>query len=136
MNRAVLVTVGLTLLALEAVAATDQWPMFRGVQAGVVADDPTLPDTWSETENIAWKVPIPGLGWSSPVVWNDHVFLTSAISSGNEPAAKAASRESWVAGSSEICCSRSLAIRSPSTEERIRLIASCVRPPVSVADTE
>ena len=84
MTRAVIVTVGLTLLALKVVSATDQWPQFRGVQAGVAADDPTLPDTWSETENIVWKVQISGLGWSSPVVWNDHVFLTSAISSGDE----------------------------------------------------
>ena len=86
MNRAVVVTVGLTLFTLKAVSATDQWPQFRGLQAGVAADDPTLPDTWNETENIAWKVPIPGLGWSSPVVWDDHIFLTSAISAGNEKA--------------------------------------------------
>src|SRR6266581_998994 len=86
MNRALIVTVGLTLLTLNAVSATDQWPQFRGLQAGVVADDPTLPDTWSETDNIAWKVAIPGLGWSSPVVWDDHIFLTSAISSGEEKA--------------------------------------------------
>src|SRR6266511_5884081 len=78
--------VGLTLFTLNAVSATDQWPQFRGLQAGVAADDPTLPDSWSETDNIAWKVPIPGLGWSSPVVWDDHIFLTSAISSGSEKA--------------------------------------------------
>jgi hypothetical protein len=85
-QRAAMITVGLTLLALKVVSATDQWPQFRGLQAGVAADDPALPDTWSETENIAWKVPIPGLGWSSPVVWDDHVFLTSAISAGAEKA--------------------------------------------------
>jgi hypothetical protein len=45
MNRALIVTVGLTLLTLKAVSATDQWPQFRGLQAGVAADDPTLPDT-------------------------------------------------------------------------------------------
>ena len=86
MNRAAIVTAGLTLLALTGVSATDQWPKFRGPQAGVVADDPTLPDTWSETDNIVWKANIPGLGWSSPVVWDDHIFLTSAISSGQEKA--------------------------------------------------
>ena len=47
---------------------------------------PALPDTWSETENVVWKVDVPGLGWSSPIVWDDHVFLTSAISAGKEPA--------------------------------------------------
>jgi outer membrane protein assembly factor BamB len=84
MKRAAIVTVGLTLLMLKAVSAIDQWPQFRGPQAGVIADDPALPDTWSETENVAWKVPISGLGWSSPVVWDDHIFITSAISAGNE----------------------------------------------------
>ena len=84
MKRAAIVTVGLTFLMLKAVSAIDQWPQFRGLQAGVIADDPALPDTWSETENVAWKVPITGLGWSSPVVWDDHIFITSAISSGNE----------------------------------------------------
>jgi putative pyrroloquinoline-quinone binding quinoprotein/putative pyrroloquinoline-quinone-binding quinoprotein len=67
-------------------AVTDQWPQFRGPRAGQVADDPALPDTWSETENVAWKTTIPGIGWSSPVVWDDHIFVTSAIPSGEERA--------------------------------------------------
>ena len=46
---------------------------------GVAADDPKLPDTWSTTENVAWKIDIPGRSWSSPVVWGDHVFVVSAI---------------------------------------------------------
>ena len=88
MNRGVIITVGLTLLALlvmPGVSAADQWPQFRGPQAGAVADDPALPDTWSETENIVWKIDIPGLSWSSPVVWDDHIFITTAISAGEEP---------------------------------------------------
>ena len=86
MKRALFATAGLTLLALAAVSATDQWPQFRGPLAGVVADDPALPTAWNETDNIVWKASIPGLGWSSPVVWEDHVFLTSAISTGQEVA--------------------------------------------------
>jgi outer membrane protein assembly factor BamB len=73
-----------TVLSLGAAGATDNWPGFRGSDAGVAADDPALPDTWSETENIVWKTSIPGMGWSSPIVWGDHVFLTSAISAGKE----------------------------------------------------
>ena len=61
-----------------------QWAKFRGPDNGAVADDPRLPDTWSETTNVVWKVDIPGLGWSSPVVWDDHVFLTTAVSAGEE----------------------------------------------------
>ena len=98
MRRAVQLVCGL-LLAVSAISAQDrgaapgrapgveeeaQWPQFRGSNAGVIADDPSLPDTWSETENIVWKTPIPGLGWSSPIVWDDHVFLTSAVSEGKE----------------------------------------------------
>src|SRR5215468_5965918 len=79
-----IVSVALALLAIAGVSATDQWPQFRGPHTGAIPDDPTLPDTWSETENIVWKAPVPGLGWSSPVVWDDHIFLTSAISSGEE----------------------------------------------------
>ena len=45
----------------------------------MVADDPQLPETWSATENVAWKAPVPGLGWSSPIVWGDRVFLTSVV---------------------------------------------------------
>ena len=63
-------------------AGSDNWPQFRGPGGrGVAADDPALPRTWSETDNIAWKRDIPGLGWSSPVVWDDRVFLSSARSS-------------------------------------------------------
>ena len=56
------------------------WPHFRGTSAGVVADDPALPERWSDTENFLWKVDVPGLAWSSPIVWANHVFVTSAIS--------------------------------------------------------
>ena len=77
--------VGVVLLSAD-VRAQGQWPRFRGPSDGAVADDPRLPDHWSETENVVWRAPIPGLGWSSPVVWNEHVFLTSAISAGEERA--------------------------------------------------
>jgi outer membrane protein assembly factor BamB len=76
---------GFMLLGLTGVSAVEQWPQFRGTQAGVADDDPALPDRWSETENVVWKTDIPGLGWSSPIVWGDHVFVTTAISSGVEP---------------------------------------------------
>ena len=66
-------------------AQPGQWPGFRGPAAGAVADDPRLPETWSETENVVWVADVPGLGWSSPVVWDDHVFVTTAVSAGDEP---------------------------------------------------
>ena len=57
--------------------ADSNWPRFRGPDSIGVAEDSSLPDTWSETENVKWKTPIPGSGWSSPVVWGDRIFLTS-----------------------------------------------------------
>src|SRR5438093_1209056 len=71
-------------LAIAAAGAGDQWPQFRGAQAGAVHDDPALPDRWNETENVVWKIEIPGMGWGSPIVWDDHVFITTAISAGKE----------------------------------------------------
>jgi outer membrane protein assembly factor BamB len=79
-NRAAIVASMAIVLSLAVVSANDTWPQFRGADAGVAPDDPALPDTWSETENVLWKVRVPGLGWSSPVVWRDHIFVTSAVS--------------------------------------------------------
>ena len=62
--------------------AADQWPQFRGRMAGVAEDNPALPDTWSTTENVRWSTAIPGIGWSSPIVWNDLIFVTSVIKPG------------------------------------------------------
>src|SRR6266851_4224721 len=66
--------------ALTLCAAVDHWPQFRGPQSAGLADDPNLPETWSATQNVAWKTEIPGSGWSSPVVWGNKIFVTSAIS--------------------------------------------------------
>ena len=58
----------------------EEWPQFRGARAGVAADHPDLPDRWSTTENVAWSTVIPGMGWSSPVVWREHLVVTSVVS--------------------------------------------------------
>ncbi len=59
------------------------WPSFRGPNASGVSDGQRLPDRWNGTtgENILWRTPIPGLAHSSPIVWRDRVFVTTAISS-------------------------------------------------------
>ena len=69
-------------LSAAVVSASDNWPHFRP-NGGVVDDDPWLPDRWTATENVAWKADVPGLGWGSPIVWGDHVFVTAAV--GDEP---------------------------------------------------
>ncbi len=82
-----------TILALGFVTAMSanadpNWPQFRGPEARGVADGKNLPDTWSTTQNIAWKWDVPGRGWSSPVVWGKRVFLTTVVSQGEIEAAK------------------------------------------------
>lgn len=61
-------------------AEGDSWPQFRGPGAQAVSDNPGLPGKWSANEGIEWSVEVPGLGWSSPVVVNGKVFLTSTTS--------------------------------------------------------
>ena len=85
MRRIPIGILGLSLwLACGPSATAQQWPQFRGLSAGAVSDDPSLPDTWSETENVAWKIDIPGLSWSSPIVWDDHIFVTTAVSAADD----------------------------------------------------
>ena len=64
------------------------WPGFRGPgSTGVPKNESGLPHSWSATENVAWKAAIDGSGWSSPIVWGDNVFVTSAhgLTPGSEP---------------------------------------------------
>jgi outer membrane protein assembly factor BamB len=74
---------GLVWIALAATphAALD-WPQFRGPNGAGVADGAALPERWSATQNVAWAVEVPGRGWSSPILWRDRIFLTTAISPG------------------------------------------------------
>ena len=58
----------------------DTWPGFRGHDMSGIAPGGGIPEKWSTTENIRWKVAVPGQGWSSPIVWGDTVFITSGIS--------------------------------------------------------
>jgi outer membrane protein assembly factor BamB len=73
------VTVGLGLLCLAAAARAGDWPQFRGPGGAGVSDEKQLPAEWSADKNVAWKADIPGVAWSSPVVWGDKVFVTTAV---------------------------------------------------------
>jgi hypothetical protein len=85
MTRAWL-AVSAALLMWTAAAAREHWPQFRGLAAGVAADDAALPETWTKTQNVVWAIDIPGLGWGSPVVWGDQIFVTTVLSSGTATA--------------------------------------------------
>ena len=70
------------LLSCAAAALADNWPQFRGPTGNGTSAEKGLPTKWSATENVAWKVAIPGEGWSSPIVWGDKVFITAATDDG------------------------------------------------------
>jgi outer membrane protein assembly factor BamB len=63
--------------------AGDDWPQFRGPTGQGESDATGLPLTWSETENVAWKKPVPGQGWSSPTALGNQVWLTTAVDGGH-----------------------------------------------------
>lgn len=69
-----------TIITVKAGASTsDDWPGFRGPKANGVASSASAPTTWSKTDNVRWSVDVPGRGWSSPIIWKNVVYLTSAI---------------------------------------------------------
>jgi len=106
-RRMALVVVAAVLLvwSLPVISAPGpgDWPYWRGPAAdGMAVGDAPL--TWSATENVKWKADIPGLGHSSPVIWGDYIFLTTAIKTGaagaaaSAPGAAPASNPHTVAG--------------------------------------
>ncbi|MBM3881700.1 MAG: hypothetical protein FJ387_18575 [Verrucomicrobia bacterium] len=60
----------------------ENWPQFRGPTGQGISIEENLPLAWSPTSNVVWKSAIPGEGWSSPIVWDDHVFVTTATEDG------------------------------------------------------
>ncbi len=80
LSSLVLLFACLCAFSTGAAAPSVNWPQFRGPGSLGVAESPTLPDHWSTNENVAWKIELPGRGWSSPIVWGDRVFLTAVTS--------------------------------------------------------
>src|SRR5579872_336756 len=80
MSLLLLVAAGLTVGA----AASDNWPQFHGPHGDCRSDSTGLPVKWSETENVVWKTAIHDKGWSSPVVWGEQIWLTTAREDGKE----------------------------------------------------
>jgi len=82
-----------TLMARDAPRPGVDWPSFRGPRASGVADGFPTPVSWNveESKGVLWKIPVPGLGNSSPVVWENRVCLTTAVG-GKDSSAKAERR--------------------------------------------
>src|SRR5436305_3540939 len=80
------ILLGLLVLSMptSATAAKD-WPQFRGPTGQGVSTATHVPVEWRPTKNVAWKVPIPGKGWSSPVLANEKIYLTTAVGDPGRP---------------------------------------------------
>src|SRR4030088_687517 len=79
----------LILSAVAAIAADANWPQFRGPSAGGVGTG-TPPAEWdvASGKNVLWSREIPGLAHSSPIIWGDRIFVTSAIPAAGDPELK------------------------------------------------
>jgi outer membrane protein assembly factor BamB len=71
-----------SLTLLQHGFAVDSWPQFRGPRQDGLSDAKDTPVTWSENEHVKWKVALPGEGWSSPIVGNKQIWLTTALDGG------------------------------------------------------
>jgi outer membrane protein assembly factor BamB len=77
-RRQVVLTLVVFVLA-TAGARAEEWPGWRGPRGDGSSQETGIPTRWSPTENVHWKVEIPGTGHSSPVVWGDHIFVTTCL---------------------------------------------------------
>src|SRR3954449_10811619 len=59
-------------------AATENWPSWRGPSHNGISTETNLPITWSQHQNVVWKMPMPALSGSTPIVWGDRIFLNVA----------------------------------------------------------
>src|SRR5687767_5570374 len=76
-TRAASAAMFMLTLAVTTSLHANHWPGWRGTGNGVAADE-SYPVAW-DAANIRWKTPIPGRGHSSPIVWDDRIFLTTSI---------------------------------------------------------
>ena len=79
----------LSTIALTSIAEAGNWPQWRGPDGQGVSTEKNLPTEWSNTKNIKWKTAIAGRSHSSPIVWGNKIFVTTAIEGPVVPGAKA-----------------------------------------------
>ncbi len=78
---------GLIVVSLTAAAAElSSWPEWRGTSGAGIAPGATPPTTWSDQQNIRWKAKVGGLGFSTPIIWKDRVYLLTAIETSEDRA--------------------------------------------------
>ncbi len=67
------------LLTAMGVASAEDWPAWRGPRGDGTSQESNIPVEWSATKNVIWKVPVPGTGHASPIVWQDRIFVVSCL---------------------------------------------------------
>jgi hypothetical protein len=67
-------------------SVASNWPQWRGPDGQGVSNEKNLPFEWNQTKNVLWRTSIPGRGFSSPIVWNNRIFLTTSIEGEQAPA--------------------------------------------------
>src|SRR3954463_5933400 len=84
----------ISMVLVSGARAGDNWPQFRGPDGNGLSDAKELPLTWSEEKNVKWKTPIHGKAWSSPVIWGNQIWLTTATPDGKELSVLSVDRDS------------------------------------------
>ena len=79
----------LAIISLTTAGSAANWPQWRGPDGSGISNEKNLPAKWTPTTNIKWKAAIPGRGHSSPIVWGNRVFVTTAVEGDVVPGAKA-----------------------------------------------
>src|SRR5665647_2950301 len=77
--RSLNVTIVLLMLTSFTNVQAENWPNWRGPNGDGTSSETNLPVKWDSTTNVLWKSPVPGIGYSSPVIWNDKLFTLTAL---------------------------------------------------------
>ncbi|MCR9293967.1 MAG: PQQ-binding-like beta-propeller repeat protein [bacterium] len=72
------VSLGIVWLTTQASLVADNWPQWRGTSGDGISVEKSIPTSWSTTDNVSWRAPLPGQGGATPAVWQDRIFVTSA----------------------------------------------------------
>lgn len=73
-----MVRIGILLMVAAAFGQGENWPQWRGPSLNGVSRETGLPTGWSQTQGVTWKLPMPGISGSTPIVWGDRIFLSAA----------------------------------------------------------
>ena len=83
-NVRLLVSIVALLFVFQLVTMAENWPGWRGPSGDGTSSEINLPVKWDSTTNVMWKVPVPGVGYASPIVWEDKLFTITALTEAQE----------------------------------------------------